>query len=193
MTIKTNHLSLATYWSDRTTRGCIETETIAARPAADYRLSAYVSRALPGVDRVNYCNEGAARHALNVARHAIAFMDATGLSGSRAWRSIFPRLPSGFDHTEVWQIDGRYLVTTEPYGNADRAAAWCKANGWQCAERPAWGMWNPPATTLLLCVPPKRGADLGAILKALDAATPIPFAERETVGKVYVSERRVAA
>ncbi len=185
-------LNLSTYFNDRTTRGRIDADIIGVRPLADYRRSAYVTPALPSADRVNYCNEGAARHALNVARHAIAFMDATGLNGSRAWRSLFARLPSGFDHTEVWQIDGRHLVTTEPYNNADRAAAWCAANGWQCAERPAWGMWNPPATTLLLCVPPKRGADLGAILAALDHASPIPFEERATVGNVHVARRSAA-
>jgi hypothetical protein len=197
-----NHLNLSAHWTDRTTRGWIEAGIIGARPLADYRKVWNIAAALPSIDRGCCTSERGARERLDTALRTIAFMDAAGLKGSRAWRSIFGGdaygmheglHPSGFDHTEVWLWHGRYVITTEPYGTGDAAKAWCAANGWECAERPAWGVWNPPATTLLLCTPPKRGADLGAILKALDHATPIPFDERDTAGKVHVVERRSAA
>jgi hypothetical protein len=201
MTNETNHLNLIASFNDRTSRGWIEADIIGARPLVDYRKVPTVASTMEGVGRGTYRSERGAREGLDTALRTIAFMDAASLSGSRAWRSIFGGRaygmreglhPSGFDHTEVWRIDGGYLVTTEPYNNAAAATAWCAAHGWQCAERPTWGMWNPPATTLLLCVPPKRGADLGAILRHLDAAAPIPFEERATVGRVHVARRSAA-
>ncbi|NCA72770.1 MAG: hypothetical protein EOM91_22490 [Sphingobacteriia bacterium] len=195
-------LNLATYWNDRTTRGWIEAGATTDRPTEQFRRVPNIAAALPSINRGCCTSELGARERLDTALRTIAFMDAASLRGSTAWRSIFGGdaygmreglHPSGFDHTEVWLWFGRHLITTEPYGTADRAAAWCKANGWECVERPAWGMWNPPATTLLLCVPSKRADDLWAILRHLDAATPIPFEERETVGKVHVVERRACA
>lgn len=202
MNIKTNHLKLATHWTDRESRGRIEAETAAARPLADYRKNPLIRSKLPGQRSGDYISEHGAREGLDTAMRTVRFMDATGANDSRAWRSIFGGRaygmlsgcsPSGFDHTAVWTRDRAYLVTTEPYNGAAAAIAWCNANGWECAERLAWGMWNPPGTTLLLCTPPKRGADLEAILRHLDAATPIPVEDRARVGTVKTWPRRSAA
>lgn len=198
----TKIINLVTYWNDRAGRGMIEAETAADRPLADYLKSPLIRSKLPGQRSGDYISEQGAREGLDTAMRTIAFMDATGLNDSRAWRSIFGGraygmlcgcTPSGFDHTAVWTLDRAYLVTTEPYNGAAAAIAWCVAHGWQCAERPAWSMWNPPGTTLLLCSPPKRGADLGAILATLDASTPLPLSDRETIGHVRTWPRRVAA
>jgi len=133
--------------------------------------------------------EGGLRDSIATTRRGIEFMDATGLRRSEAWIRVFGHgaIPDGFDHTSVWMdARGLYLVATEPYIGSDkgaRARAWCEAKGWRAAQLPrGFGIWNPcrndcapdcgAHTTMILMVPPKRGADLAATVAAVKANAP---------------------
>lgn len=137
--------------------GAIERRVMARNPLSHYEACPLIRNILRG----GYPSEEGARERLDTAERVIRFMDRTGLKPSRAWIRVFgkPIRPRGFDHTLVWHRDRRYIVTTEPYGTADDPTQWLTANGWSWLCLPEWGMWNPPATVLYVCSPPKQGID----------------------------------
>lgn len=124
------------------------------------------------------------RPAIAKVRRGIAFMDAADLRPSKAWTRVFghgARL-DGFDHTFVWMdVQGCYLVTTEPYigsGKADAVLAWARKHGWRSELLPRGkGVWNPCTkecaptcashTQMIVLAPPKRAADLNAAAAAV--------------------------
>lgn len=124
-----------------------------------------------------------ARDLLDSAARTVRFMDATGLKPTRASRATWAGTDrDGWDHTQAWAIDRRYLLTTEPYG--DGPEPWCQRDGWAVQAQPEWGMWNPPGTTLYLCCPPWNGLDLQEILDRLAESEPIPLEHRKTAGVI---------
>jgi hypothetical protein len=166
-------ITLSSSYREVASSGRIEITTTARRPVSQYRRAAWVTRVLPGAAYPSCaCSEAGAREIVRTAQRTMRFMDVTGLHASEARLPTLRlrRWPVAFDHTGVWHLDRLYLVTTEPYHGVEDVLDWCARAGWSCAERPEWGMWNPPWTRLVLCSPPHRGADLGAILEALDHA-----------------------
>lgn len=184
-------IKLATRFLTNTERGFVSVDVEADCPLAEYSKH----------PRLRWLKDGTSCPSLNGAREisdtaarTIRFMDAASVRPSGAWVSLFRHDDgmgcgvgsSGFDHTQVWNWIGRSrLVTTEPYerGVMD-ALNWCFEHGWEARQLPEWGMWNPPKTTLILCVPPKNGASLEAILRQMRAQTPIPLADRQKGGTV---------
>lgn len=163
---------------------------------ADFPLKEYIKHPhLQGLDMARCSSIEGARECVDTAARTICFMDGAGVRPSKAWVSLFGDHaqgmrcgigPTGFDHTQVWNwAGGLRLVTTEPYGRGlEDALSWCHAHRWDARPVPDWGMWNPPHTTLVICAPPRRGADLGAVLWRLRTQRPIPLSERETGGIV---------
>ncbi len=181
----------ASYTTD-TERGFIAREVEAMGELSDFIVMAPNLRPMIR-GQVRYPSLQGAREGLDTALRTIRFIDSAAVRESRAWASIFGRSgigPSGFDHTQVWNRFGHRLVTTEPYeqGVAE-SLDWCFEHGWQARQMPEWGMWNPPRTTLILCVPPKRGADLDAICNQIRHYPPLPLEARQTDGQVTVYPR----
>jgi len=186
-----------------TTRFLTDTErgSVSVDVEADFPLKEYIKHPRLQWLGMGHCSsvEGA-RECVDTAARTIHFMDGAGVRPSKAWVSLFGDHaygmrcgvgPSGFDHTQVWNwAGGLRLVTTEPYGRGlDEALNWCRQHRWEARPLPEWGMWNPPATTLLLCAPPKRGADLDVVLWRLRTQRPIPLDKRQTEGVVTRQSR----
>jgi hypothetical protein len=138
-------------WAEKT-RGVEVVEVDARHPARRYASLA------PDSD-FRYDRPDGARYAAEKTMRIIAFMDATDLRPCRSTLPVFGygHNPPGFDHTRLWRTeDKRYVVTTEPYGPLidDHVTGWLKYQGWAYEVMPEGvGMWNPPATVLLLVTP----------------------------------------
>ncbi|MBK1723220.1 hypothetical protein [Thiocystis violacea] len=190
-------IQLSARFSTNTERG-----SVARKIEADLTLAEYIKLA-PRIRRMargnaGYLSEDGAREGLDTVMRTIRFIDAASVRESRAWVSLFGHgssgKPSGFDHTQVWDWIGHRLVTTEPYpGGVDRVIDWCFDHGWQARRMPEWGMWNPPHTELILCAPPRCGADLSAIVNQMAHHRPLPIDARQTDGKVTRRKMRGAS
>ena len=180
-----HRFKIAARYFSSTERGWVSRDIEAAAALSSYRGA-------PGMHWLNaesvFYSRAGATQALDTFARTVRWMDA-GLRPSRAWRVLFGSdaggmrcgvHPSGFDHTNVWRYKGGYVVTTEPYGVGVPAALdWCKEQGWTARKLPEWGMWYPPCTTLIVCSPPRRGADLDDVLAALAKLTPVPMDDRQ--------------
>ena len=178
-----HRFALTARFKTNTERGCVTLEVEADFPLKEYRAHPH----LKYLDIVSCSSIEGARESVDTAARVIRFMDGAGVRPSQAWVSLFGAVsPCGFDHTLVWKVaGGRRLVTTEPYGRGlDDALRWCRDHRWEARRLPEWGMWNPPATTLLLCAPPRRGANLDVLLWCLRTQRPMPMDERQTAGIV---------
>ena len=108
-----------------------------------------------------------------------AFVNNTGLKRSNAYVSLFGKFeekrPERFDHTLVWRDKhGKIVITTEPYISKENFCRdffrdW-KEKGFDFVEADyGVGLWNPPHCRLFLLTPKKDPANLGEILKVVNA------------------------
>jgi hypothetical protein len=179
-----NTFEAVAHWDNQGERGMVRHTLTGKHPARHYAGGNWIGRGLladgGGLVAHGYASEAGAQQAVNRWARVIQFIDATGAKPSRAWRSVFKgpygsRLvyPPDMDHTLVWRVAGRLLVTTEPYHERPELAAWCGRNGWACAPVQHFGMWFPEGDTrLYLLAPPKGGADVGKVAQALEGVTP---------------------
>lgn len=154
---------------------------------AKYPAAHYIkSRRIPEDWDVVRTSEESVVHGIESVQRVLAFMDATDLRPSSAFRSLLPSdiSPVGLDHFSVWRDGGnRYVISNEPYRSSDKRRInkeWCETNGWSYQEMPQGiGMHNACTpecdikcgahTILILMSPPKRGVDLTIIGDALIA------------------------
>jgi hypothetical protein len=184
---KTHRFELVFPWREKDgTSGC-ETAVIEAHnPRAHYGE-------LRGEGEVSMTRHTAKFWAFG-AQAVVAFMDLTGLRPCDDRKAVFgpgelddedeeeaalwDAEPPGFDHTRIWRAaGGRYVVTTEPYGErSEKAAAWCAGRSWACEVfPPRVGMWNPDGETgtrLVLISPGGRGAPIEPLIPVLLAGMP---------------------
>ena len=170
----------ATCWTP-TGKRTVERTIAAQRRVVDYRKV----RSLYWLNRdIPFQRQSMALDALDTAARTVRLMDATGMVPSQSWVSLFGRDDPhgyGFDHTLTWAgRDGGQFVTTEPYAADDpsRVLDWCFDHEWDARILPAWGMWNPPRTTLILCAPRRWQRAFDDALERLQAGTTVPI-ERE--------------
>lgn len=137
-------------WKEKT-RGVEVVDVDARYPARRYATFAPESEYW-------YDSQAGARYSAEKTKRCIAFMDATGLRPCKSTLPVFGygHNPPGFDHTRLWRAeDKRYVITTEPYYGAPVClSAWLEQHDWAYEVLPEGiGMWNPPATTLVLVTP----------------------------------------
>lgn len=163
-------------WSERrTSQNGVEIVNIEAMRAREFYGDLY--------DGERYTSHEGAQHMARNAQAIIAFADATSLSASEMFKTVFagtgryePSIDQGFDHTRLWttgqHLPRRHVVTTEPYGcGHEKAADWCIARGWQCHIFPVGiGLWNPAGgTRLVLCSPARNGLDITPLIEPIEA------------------------
>lgn len=87
---------------------------------------------------------------LRQANHAKAFRYPWD-----GYRCKHPPEPSWKDHTKIWSLGTialeKLILTTEPYCvYYEEISEWCERYDWQFAVYLNAGMWNPPATSLIV-------------------------------------------
>ena len=147
----------------------------------------------------NISASGARRRVCAAAR-TLAFIDATGLRPSSAFRRAFPsdyfeygiRIP-GQDHATVWfdPSNRRYLIANEPYEAAAESRRsrgeqeqqqWCEKYGYDTTKAPWLGMYNPDGGTHLYLFSHKnKGIALEPVIAALAQLAP-PLVEADWTG-----------
>ncbi|MFM2005059.1 MAG: hypothetical protein RLZZ09_714 [Pseudomonadota bacterium] len=168
--------TLAVYFRDpvNRVRGSARVDLLHRLPMGCYRQCRWGPKDLPDDWRAR--SEAKARELVTRWARVMLFMDRTGLRPSVAWRTLFREgsgtpLP-GMGRALVWlDEEGRYLVTTEPEGEADRAQLLMAASAadWTHVAVEGFSLWGESANGLCILAPPKRGGDVDAVRQALTA------------------------
>ena len=193
-----HRIEMSARYATSTERGYVTREIESVFDLPQYlKLAPHLKGLIRG--HASYPSLKGACEGLDTALRTIRFIDAAEVKESRAWVSLFGDNaggmrcgvgPSGFDHTQVWNWYGCRLVTTEPYASGIGASLdWGAEHGWQAQPIPEWGMWNPPHTTLILCIPPRQGLSIGVIVRQLECCQPLPLESRQTEGLTTVYPR----
>mgnify|MGYP000125995756 CR=1 FL=1 len=107
----------------------------------------------------NYLNSETSMQ--KVVIRTVHFMDLTELQPSSMVDFIYENkdIPNklGFDHTQMWHINRKYLYTTEPYGR--QYASFednLKRNKTYFRKIKNYGLWNPPDASFYLIEIPNQ-------------------------------------